>query len=358
VIRRDALNLKRILKYQDTIGAANILSSLADEHINNINKWFQSLPEKNYKRRIEKRIIQEMENIPNRIDFPSEFLGCIWELYVLVVLTKQDYEILEYDNTSNLKSPDLIVRKNELEFAVECKLSYGAQRSLNERFEAGERLAKFVSEGKTQEAVGEFEFEAVSNSALEDFILEKKEKASEQTEHLDMPAILALCNVNLTKPLGIGPGDIPSRFVDPVALTKPIGNLVVIWYCANHFVFYPQHTKQRSFVIYDNDCVDSTFKEVLRQLNLGRDISNLVDGYRFSKELKPIYDEVQEKLWDMQVRSVLKGNFEKYNQSVKFQGWLNDLSSSISNSCLSHYISFTREMLEIKIAEVENEGSD
>ena len=87
-------------------------------------------------------------------------------------------------------------------------------------------------------------------------------------------------------------------------------------------------------MVYDNKCVNADLKRLLSKLNLGKDVSYLVDGYRYSKELKPIYDEIHEKLWDIQVRSVIGGNIERYKQSVKFQEWLNLLASSINNSCL------------------------
>ena len=92
----------------------------------------------------------------------------------MAVFVKQSCEIIEFDRVGKHPTPDFIAKGNEIEFGVECKLSYGAQQTLNEQHSQGEKIAELLSEGKTREASKETQFEIVSDRALEDFIYGKK----------------------------------------------------------------------------------------------------------------------------------------------------------------------------------------
>lgn len=348
---KDTLNLKRIYKYQTKGNVSNVLNSITDEHISRIYEWFNSLSNENFKKRTERNIAKQIKYLPNRFDTPSEFLSCIWEMYVVSELEHKGCKIIDYDMEakSGGKNPDLLVLIDGSEFVVECKLRHGSQVKRDDEFRAGERIVDQILKGKKNQAVKELQFKTVDGRALEDFVLSSKEEARQQTITSDKPAILALCNVNHVESFGVGPGEIPNRFVDPVKLAEPEGNICAIWHCANHFIWWPEHTKKRSFVVYDREAISSNFRDVIQKLDLGRDLSDLVEGYKFSMNLKPAYDKIQNRLWHMQVDSVMNENMEMYESSIKLQDWLNKKASTIKNSCLSHFVSLPIEMIKDKL---------
>ena len=348
MISRDTLNLKQIYKYQTKDKVSNVLNSMTDEQISRIHEWFNSLSNEQFKKRIERKIAQQINNLPDRFDTPSEFLSCIWEMYVASELERKGCKILDYDveSHSGSKKPDLLVLMNGTEFVVECKLRHGSQLKHDEKFRAGEEIVDLISKGAIREAQSKIEFKTVDGRALEDFVLSSKEEASQQTKSVDRPAILALCNVNQADSFNVGPGEIPDRFVDPIKLAEPEGNIFAIWHCANHFIWWPEHTKNRSFVLYDGDTISTDFKAVIQTLDLGRDLSELIEGFKYSLRLKPAYDEIQKRLWHMQVNSVMNDDMNMYECCTTFQQWLNEKSSTIRNSCLSHFISLSVDMIQ------------
>lgn len=246
----DSLGLRTMSEYQAKIECrANVLHNkiFKSEHIQRIEEWFNSIPTSKWKNRLAQKMRSLTKTIHHRN--PSELLSHLWELYVAYELISRDCTIHDLARDKAKKSPDYLVSKDGVDFVVECKLSYGQQEKISYR---RNRIGPFLE---------------VKGDELENFLAPWIEAASQQTCSVKQPAVLAFCDVNSLVHKGVAPHELPSKFSGNLL---PNRNLTAVWYCTNHFIWWPWNTISKSYILFNGEQIDPEFQNCLLDLNFGQ----------------------------------------------------------------------------------------
>ncbi len=254
----DYLNLNKIIGSQRQMSDANVLRHFEEMHKERIYTWIELLGENAWK----DQLIESIRLEVHRYDEPSRFLSRVWELYVATQLIDNGCDILGYeiDNPKKNKKIDFHISKNSVNFLVECKLWYGDQEAYDRELNV----------------VGDF----VEKVSFDHHLLNIKNDSGVQADGFDVPAMIAFCMVNMTcntTKLG-NLMRIPSAedFDDAGKVAQVERNIHAIWHSSNHFLWWPEKTKERSFVLYHPRESDPGLVSVINEFDLFTDISYIV----------------------------------------------------------------------------------